>query len=118
MKIKQLVFGFGIGLGLSVASAATVQYDMNGSGGWNDETRWVGGQVPAAGDTVEIPSGTAVATEADKAKINSVIVNLVNADSVLSMSLSSEWNPMFKRSYLKGCGRLELSSTTKNAMLF
>ena len=116
MKVKQLVFGLGIGLGLSVASAATVQYDMSGSGGWNDGTRWVGGQVPAAGDTVEIPSGTAYAAESDKAKINSVKVNLVNADSVLSITKTSVWNPMFKSGYLMGCGRLEINGTPNEAL--
>jgi len=117
MDFKKIVLALSVGFGLS-AQSATIVYDMNGSGGWNDTTRWVGGVVPSAGDTVEIPSGTAYATEADKAKMNSVIVNLVNADSVLSLTKSSVWNPMFKASYLKGCGRLEINSTTQKEALF
>ena len=38
-------------------AANTVTYDMNGSGGWGDTTRWVGGTVPVEGDTVVIPAG-------------------------------------------------------------
>lgn len=114
--MKKAFLSVGVLVAASVAVASTITYDMNGSGGWNDETRWVGGQVPVAGDTVEIPSGTAVATEADKSKINSVIVNLVNADSVLSLTKTSVWNPMFKQGYIKGCGRLEINGTPSEAL--
>ena len=36
------------------AAANTITYDNNGSGGWNDTTRWVGGVVPGPQNSVYI----------------------------------------------------------------
>lgn len=108
-------------IGLAVPSAllaATVTYDMNGSGGWSDGTRWVGGLVPYVGDTVEIPAGRAWVGDADRSILTNVIVNLADAGSVLCVTNAAAWNPAFKANSLRGGGTLEIDSLAANEIVF
>lgn len=108
-------------VGLAVPSAllaATVTYDMNGSGGWSDGARWVGGLVPYEGDTVEIPAGRAYVGDADRSVCANVIINLTDAGSVLCVTNAATWNPAFKENHLRGGGTLEIDSPTSSEIVF
>ena len=70
-----------------VDAANTVTYDMNGSGGWGDTTRWVGGTVPVEGDTVVIPAGRVVVNDSDYSVYSKVKINMTSGESVLSIAM-------------------------------
>lgn len=98
---------------VSVDAANTVTYDMNGSGGWNDATRWVGGTVPVSGDTVEIPAGRAVVATEDYSLYKTLNIKMLSSDSILSFTAengSQYYTPIAKNNQVSGPGTIEKAS--------
>ena len=81
-------------------AASTITYDKDGSGGWNDTTRWVGGVVPVAGDNIVIPDGAeAEVADADKTLFDSVkgsgVIDIQEGGKLVlkvATTPSSKWN--------------------------
>lgn len=112
MKKALLAVGI-LGAAFAAFAASTITYDMNGSGGWNDETRWVGGKVPVSGDTVAIPAGTADVNDADAALYKTVKVNLTSGESVLKINTDKVTQPCPGWRYLTGTGTVVKASMGK-----
>ncbi len=102
----------------SALLAATVTYDMSGSGGWSDGTRWVGGLAPVSGDVVKIPAGRAYVGDADRALCLNVTVDLADAESILCITNAADWNSAFKYNALRGGGTLEIDSLATSPVVF
>lgn len=70
--------------------AGVCEYLSDGTGSWNEVTRWKDGRVPGEGDTAAI-SGSAQITDADSEIIGRIglsgVINLVNADSVVAFNI-------------------------------
>ncbi|MBR2838285.1 MAG: hypothetical protein IKE55_05870 [Kiritimatiellae bacterium] len=105
----------------SVVSAATIKYDMAGSGGWGDTTRWEGGSVPVSGDTAVIPSGRAILTDADKTVFSSVAIDLESSDSILEIQATSVgWGGylFFGSNKLRGCGTVHKTGDVELGLFY
>lgn len=67
--------------------AGVVSWDPSGNGGWADDSRWLGGVPPAAGDTVDFNGCTGIVTVADAATLANVAkITLTGAGSGLVIS--------------------------------
>ena len=70
-----------------VVAADTIVWNPEGSGAWADDSRWLGGVPPAAGDTVDFNGCTGVVTVADAATLAKVAkITLTGAGSGLVIS--------------------------------
>ena len=101
---------FLIACGVSASYAATVTYKMDGTGGWNDGTRWEGGSAPVSGDTAEIPAGKAVVATEDYDLYKTLYIKMLSSESVLSFTAESGgtyYQPFTKYNQITGPGTVE-----------
>ena len=80
------------------AQKNVIVYDVNGSGGWNDASRWVGGKVPGPENAVKIEFATDVTiTDADLNVFTNVYwYTLINSHITFDCSVDVDYPGCFR----------------------
>ena len=89
---KALTFTVVFGI-MALSAAAADEYsvwDPNGSGGWSDVSRWVGGNVPPSGGNVLIDGAEANITDADYALLKSLTRLRFSSNGSLDMRFNED----------------------------
>ena len=82
-----------VGLIALFASGGNCYYRTNGSGTWEDASRWDGGKVPQSGDVVCITNGTARATAADISVLTRIYaITLLRTNDVIEFDLDVDYH--------------------------
>jgi autotransporter-associated beta strand protein len=92
-KGTALLGAVSVGLIALFASGDNCYYRTNGSGTWEDASRWDGGKVPQSGDVVCITNGTARATAADISVLTRIYaITLLRTNDVIEFDLDVDYH--------------------------